>query len=330
VNTERTAGMGPPMVKIDGDRVRSRRESLGLTQLYVATTVGVTTDTISRWENRRYPTIKQENALKLAETLEVPLADILEQEQGPAREEPAPTATLAEKAAEAEPPLREENPPGKEALRRPSAALRYGLVGLGLLVAMVAGAALWNVFLEDPQLDFRVSRILPRHAAPGQPFPVVIRLDTGDPGPVSLILKEVLPGECTPIDAEPPVTARDSGTGELKWIFQSRAENVCFACMAKCGTEATTGQTLRFRGSVTLRRDHGTVVPVGGPAELEVAPLHWADGNGDGRIDDEEILTVYDNLAPVHGLNYGKEEIEEIWSAGRYEWDAKRRKFLIP
>jgi DNA-binding transcriptional regulator YiaG len=47
------------MVKIDGSKVKQLREQNGLTQLYVATAVQVTTDTISRWENKRYPTIKK-------------------------------------------------------------------------------------------------------------------------------------------------------------------------------------------------------------------------------------------------------------------------------
>ena len=68
---------GIPMVNIDGARIRRIREEKGLTQLYVATVVGVTTDTISRWENRRYPNIKKENAVKLAEALETRMADIL-------------------------------------------------------------------------------------------------------------------------------------------------------------------------------------------------------------------------------------------------------------
>ena len=55
------------MTRIDGDKVRSLREAKGLTQLYIATVVGVTTDTISRWENKRYPSVKEENARKLAE-----------------------------------------------------------------------------------------------------------------------------------------------------------------------------------------------------------------------------------------------------------------------
>ena len=66
------------MIKIDGDKIRRLRESKGLTQLYLATYVGVTTDTISRWENKRYQTIKQSNAIKLAEALEVDLDVILD------------------------------------------------------------------------------------------------------------------------------------------------------------------------------------------------------------------------------------------------------------
>ena len=73
------------MVKIDGSRVRSLREAKGLTQLYIATVVEVTTDTISRWENKRYPSIKEENGLKLAEALEVTLDDILEKEEKTAK-----------------------------------------------------------------------------------------------------------------------------------------------------------------------------------------------------------------------------------------------------
>ncbi|MGB3225713.1 MAG: helix-turn-helix transcriptional regulator, partial [Desulforhopalus sp.] len=66
------------MVKIDGAKIKLLREQQGLTQLYLATAVEVTTDTISRWENRRYPSIKKDNGLKLAEALNVQLEEILE------------------------------------------------------------------------------------------------------------------------------------------------------------------------------------------------------------------------------------------------------------
>jgi transcriptional regulator with XRE-family HTH domain len=51
--TEELLPGGIMMVKIDGSKVRRLREQKGLTQLYVATAVQVTTDTISRWENKR-------------------------------------------------------------------------------------------------------------------------------------------------------------------------------------------------------------------------------------------------------------------------------------
>ena len=65
-------------VNIDGSKIKTLREQQGLTQLYLATVVEVTTDTISRWENRHYQSIKRENAEKLAEALEVSLEELLE------------------------------------------------------------------------------------------------------------------------------------------------------------------------------------------------------------------------------------------------------------
>jgi len=86
-----------PMVLIDGAKVKEFREKQGLTQLYMATAVGVTTETISRWENRRYPSIKGDNAEKLAEALGVTVADILEnrsEETTPvAPEDPSPSSS---------------------------------------------------------------------------------------------------------------------------------------------------------------------------------------------------------------------------------------------
>ena len=73
---------------LDASEIRRVRESQQLTQLYVSKVVGVTTDTISRWENNRYPTIRRENALKLAEALEVPLEDILLKPVEASQEEP--------------------------------------------------------------------------------------------------------------------------------------------------------------------------------------------------------------------------------------------------
>ena len=44
---------------IDGKKLRLFRERQKLTQLYLATSVEVTTETISRWENNKHPTFKR-------------------------------------------------------------------------------------------------------------------------------------------------------------------------------------------------------------------------------------------------------------------------------
>ena len=104
---------GVPMVKIDGAKVRSLREARGLTQLFLATAVEVTTDTISRWENKRYPTIKRENGLKLAEALEVDLDEILEKStEEEIQEDPAEREAVEE--APSNPPAESEPKPPRK------------------------------------------------------------------------------------------------------------------------------------------------------------------------------------------------------------------------
>ena len=118
------------MVKIDGAKVRSLREAQGLTQLFLATTVEVTTDTISRWENKRYPTIKKENGLKLAETLGVELEDILESDDEQ-QEEPTETPLIQEQVEQfSSPPAPSSSPKPK------SPFVLYATIGI-FLVALL-------------------------------------------------------------------------------------------------------------------------------------------------------------------------------------------------
>ncbi|WP_236685584.1 helix-turn-helix transcriptional regulator [Geobacter pickeringii] len=94
---EKNDKAGAPIVAIDGSTIKRIREAKKLTQLYVASVVGVTTDTISRWENNRYPTIKRDNAEKLATALEVAVEEILRREPSaeelPAEPPPPPVTS---------------------------------------------------------------------------------------------------------------------------------------------------------------------------------------------------------------------------------------------
>ena len=246
------------MVKIDGSRVRSLRESKGLTQLYIATVVGVTTDTISRWENKRYPSIKEENAIKLAEALEVPLEQILEKE-----EEKTPAddtaATVVPK-------------------QRTPKTNRIILWLLTLIVVLLL-PFLWYRFKQPAPVALFASRLLPPHIPAGQPFPVIIQVTTKQPGPFSLILKEMLPEDCEPIVSAPPFTSFDKKTGSLKSITRTTRQSTTFVYLAKKLRNvpgAANDTPLRFSGSVTLRDTKSSEIIIAG--SLHPAPCRLSLG----------------------------------------------------
>jgi transcriptional regulator with XRE-family HTH domain len=301
-----------PVVRINGEKIRQLREAKGLTQLYVATSVEVTTDTISRWENRRYPTIKKENALKLAEALEVTLADI--EDNTPPAEEPVSVAPAlsAGVAPEVAPPAR----------RWPLLAL---ILGLGLLAICLAA---WYLLGSRRDGTVTAHRFLPAHAAPGEIFPVLIQVRSADPQSRSLIVKETLPAGCEQVKGMPAVNALDQQRRFLKWISTAPPGKTTFAYLAKVLPNVAMGAKLDFEGNITLHKGIGGASPVLGGATLEVKGLHWADANGDLVLDDEEILAVYTLFDATEGLDIDKETIDGIWSGSGYKWDPSNRRFI--
>lgn len=297
---------GPPMVKIDGDRIRRIRESKGLTQLYVATVVEVTTDTISRWENRRYPSIKQENGLKLAEALEVTLDDILEKN-------PVETTTVAESNTM----TTGVSPKG----RRYLPALLV-LLALGLLTFW------WPKNGQHPP-EVTANRLLPSHIPAGQPFPVIVTISPNQTEPLSLILSESLPQGCTVIAGQPPLTAAGKGNGVIKWLSRLEGRKVFFAYLVQTTPAAAERSPLRFDGTVTLKTKSRSTIAVQGPSSIAIAPYHWADSNRDNSIDDEEILTVYDQYEAVEPLDTSWELIDDIWTGQGYRWDPETGEFIV-
>ncbi len=300
------------MARIDGAKVRGLRESKGLTQLYLATVVGVTTDTISRWENRRYPSIKLENAEKLAQALEVALQAILEQDDGESQPVPATGGT------------------GNESPVAPPA--RRSLVPWILLIALVAvlGAGGAGYLLFRPH-DITVSaeRILPAHVPAGQSFPVLIRVRMSEAGPVSLIIKEVLPPACVVVDSEPALTTFDAGNRTIRWISRAKTRQLTFAYVVRAPAGAVAGEHLDFAGSITLKQGGRDRVPTLGATTMIVAPFHWADANSDGIVDDEEILTVYDRYSDMPQLKFNRNLIDNIWAGRGYYWDGKTGKYVV-
>ena len=303
VNPEDKTGTLPlPVVAIDGARIKAVREAKKLTQLYVASVVGVTTDTISRWENNRYPTVKRDNAEKLATALEVCLPDILREE------EPVDSSGTAGLAS------------AKRGHRR---------VVVALLVAatVLAAAALFLVrqFFAIPVAE----RDLPAFGAPAEIVPVQLKIDRKNFRTSGFIVKEGLPAGWRFLNSLPPAAGK-SGTNEIKWLIPAGTGPVTISYTVQVSPgsplktkAAFTGEVVAHVGGISRR------TLCGGDAIVAVDAVHWADGDGDGRIDDNEIMPAYYLTEEMKGFDLDWKEIEAIWSGKGYRWDARKQDFEV-
>lgn len=287
----------PASVSIDGQAIRSIREHKQLTQLYVAKVVGVTTDTVSRWENNRYPTIRRDNALKLADALEVDLEEILKQAD-PVAEEPS----------------------------APSLLRRWMLiVPLCIVVLMVLWYLLEGGGTNEPLLH--AERWLPAHAAPGSR--ILVRVQVSAPHPLKgLIVKEKLPEGWRLLESVPAVSSLSSA-GAARWMVRKPQSLVEITYLIEIDPSAQIGSDVTLQGEVVANPDgKSSTVPLGGSGTMKIAPQHWVDVNRDFIIDDFEILDISDLFGQTTLLEREWEEIEDIWDAGGYRWDPEQVGFV--
>jgi transcriptional regulator with XRE-family HTH domain len=300
-NTEKTEKSPAPVVSIDGNKIRTMREANKLTQLYVASVVGVTTDTISRWENNRYPTIKRDNALRLAGALEVDLAAILREEE-PA----APTADVT--------------PPPRLATRWPSIA------GI-MLVLLAVGTTVF--LLHRPGQEASVTRRLPAFSPPGECVPVQLVVSSTGVSNGGLIVKEKLPPGWQLVQAA-PAAATLAAVEEIKWLLPAGKGNRTISYTVRSPQAAPLDTKVIFNGQlVTQVAGHAQSAAIGGDRQMVLAARHWADRNGDGKIDDNEIMPAYYLTEEMKGLGLDWLTIEKIWSSSGYGWDASRRGYVF-
>ena len=312
------------MIKIDGARIRAIREAKGLTQLYIATAVDVTTDTVSRWENKRYPTIKKENGLKLAEALEVDLEEILD------------TADQEERAAVTEPPLSgvqatavapEISEPHTDP--QPAATHWYNHIGhltIIIVTLILIGGALYlytSLKRYPAAAPVTVTRIVSPHFIAGQPLPVFLQVEKADAKPVSIILKENLPPGCRLESASPPLSG-NSGN-EIKWLTKISQSTLFYYTVV---TDTSFSGELSFAG-IVKNGVHDKDVAIAGRNKSKSGSYHWADSNGDNRISDEEILMVYDLLSGDNDQIIDLDQLEEMWLGDGYVWHPNRQQFTI-
>lgn len=305
--------MENPTLTIDGKKLRSLREQQKLTQLFLATSIEVTTETISRWENKAYPTIKRENAEKLAEILNVPLTLLLK--------EPSDPADLECTA----PPFNRAAAPWWAKFAGKYKRGTYALVGLALL-AIITVPLFWKPSSNNTQLI--ASRYIPSCILPGQPFPVLVRIESEDIAH-PIMLRENLPEHSQVVAALPPCMNAGHSQQQLKWMIDNgRGCSTAIAFLVQSDRQHM-GQSLVFSGSIVTGRRESKQTEVQGINTTEISEYHWADENRDHRIDDYEMLSVYDLFPNGEQLGINLGEIKAIWAGEGYRWDANQGHLVI-
>jgi len=296
------------MVKVDGAKIKHLREQQGLTQLYLATAVHVTTDTISRWENKRYPSIKKENGLKLAEALNVELDDLLEGEEA------------------ADPPF----PPTKAISGINDAKKRNTTVRILLLTLPILGmlaAFIWYSQDSSPQFTISAERTAPDHCISGQPFPVLIKISgVPDDKPTSIIVREDLPAKAKVVKVSPEVAGGKIKRDMIKWLRKINDTTTFAYVISVTGEE---DETVGFYGTAAISGESGAPPSIGGSSAINIGHFHWADVDKDNTISDSEILAVHDRYNAVDGINVDIDIIEKIWLASGYKWNPATKSLEI-
>lgn len=298
-------------ILLDGKQLRRLREQRKLTQLYLSTVVTVSTETISRWENNRSPTIKRDNAVKLAEVLGVSLEELVR-----------PADTGSEPSSATREPETLDPAPSAGVFRRFSWSI-WGMVVLALL--LLFGVALFGwLWSNSTPLTISARRHLPRHCLPNQPLPVVIRLGA-TPKTSSVMLRENLPSRCTLLASFPASVNSHQAPSQLKWLVQAgqQAQTVVYLIQPQ---QMRPGERICFSGSVVAGRRGLDEPLIDGENAVEVSLFHWADENKDNRIDDYEMLSVYDLFPDGARLGIDQDEIKAIWAGRGYRWNQEANK----
>lgn len=304
-----------PTVKVDGDRIRAVREEKQLTQLYVAEVVGVTVDTVSRWENNRTATVRRENAESLARALETDLDDIIR------REPPAGTAETA--AGDGEKPA---------ALSAPTESPEKGMKkSTFLTVAGLIAAALISLWIATVLKGVGVSaaRRLPPYAPPGSLIPVTVGVKAAEGGRFMVVVREKIPPGWTLVSSVPAQDQGPGSDGVTKWIMEleNGSGRVSYILRAPPGRESSRHV---FSGEVAMARERGRPVTTSGPSRIDLEYVHWADEDADFRVDDAEVLSALERMEQLKGQGIDPRDLRALWGAGVYSWDRTLGKFTVP
>jgi hypothetical protein len=198
------------------------------------------------------------------------------------------------------------------------------LIGIVLLIA--ATAFVFRHLATHPD----AGRKLPRFGAPGEVIPVQIRVSRKSPDSSGFILKERLPDGWRLVASSPPAAAGSLSLKEVKWLVPPGSGQITISYTAQISPTAKLKSDAAFAGSTVSAADgFSRTEEVGGNRVIKVAGVHWADTNGDGRIDDDEIMPAYYLTEEMKGLGLDWKTIEAIWNSRGYVWNRVKKEFTV-
>jgi hypothetical protein len=158
------------------------------------------------------------------------------------------------------------------------------------------------------------------------PVQLVVNNTAVDNG--GLIVKEKLPPGWQLVRAEP--AAALGAVEEIKWLLPAGKGSRIISYTVRSPQTAPLDTRVVFSGQlVTQAAGRAQSSAIGGDREMILAARHWADRNGDGKIDDNEIMPAYYLTEEMKGLGLDWQTIEKIWSSAGYGWDAARRTYAF-
>jgi len=144
-----------------------------------------------------------------------------------------------------------------------------------------------------------------------------------------VIVREYFPKGWKIVQANPPASSLDNVQGVARWIIKAGDDRARIVYLVQVDPVARLNSEESFQGEIVGSNEGSkSAVPIQGERVIDVAQVHWADANGDGRIDDGEMLEASFTIEDMAGVHIDWGDLEQLWNAGRYSWDKKAAKFL--
>jgi hypothetical protein len=121
----------------------------------------------------------------------------------------------------------------------------------------------------------------------------------------------------------------DNLNGNVRWMIRNPEQLIKIIYVLRPPLDIPFGGEIKLTGEVVANPD-GQRFSYQLPSEniLKIAPLHWADINGNSKIDDLEILEVSDMVDISTQIHFAWDLIEKMWDAGGYRYDREKHVFV--